>query len=608
MSSEADSRIARRYAAAHRRRRRSRFYSRWWFWLIIALVLILVACASWVSVRALQAKQDLQSSTPLISTLKSQVLAQNGAGAKATYAKLEPKVTSARELTSDPLWRFAEVVPVLGRNLAAVRILANETDAVVTGAVHPLVTVSSSLSLESLKPHNGRIDVTTIEKIIPALTSASSAIDKALTAVNGVDTSGTLSQVVAAKTKLQTMLASTSTQLHSANSVLAIMPGVLGANGPRNYLLIFQNNGELMPAGGTTGSMAVMNVDKGAIKLIAQSSAAPAEFPMFDSPVISVPADASALYPTSLGRFVQNLTETPRFPLTFDIAKAMWMKAKGIQIDGMIAVDTVALSHFLAVTGPVPLIDGTQLTSANAVQTLLFGLYEKHDAATVDLINQAVAGSVMSKLLDGGIDPKALASFVATASKEHRILLWSSNKAEQAVIEKSSFYGAPPKSTATTDAFGVYFRDMTPSKMAYFLKQNVDLSQATCKAGGPTDVRITVKLTNTAAADAGATLPRYVTVADGHIRLGVTAYSPHGYKVAAIKVSNGGEAPLTGTDGEYTAAQDRVTIMPGQTQTITFDLIADHADKRALAAQVTPAVSPTTITQGTLNCATWPSK
>lgn len=545
---------------------------------------------------------------PLISTLKTQVLTQDSAGAKGTFATLEPKVANARDLTSDPVWRIAEAVPILGRNLTAVRIMANETDALVTGAVKPLVTVSSSLSLESLKPHNGRIDVAAIEKTIPAVTSASASVDKALAALKSVDTRGTIGQVVAAKAKLQTMLGSTSGALHSAKSVLAILPGALGASGPRNYLLIFQNNGELMPAGGTTGSMAVLHVDNGDIQLIAQSSADPAVFPMFDAPVINVPADSAVLYPKSLGRFVQNLTETPRFSLTFDIAKAMWAKAKGIQIDGMVAVDTVALSQFLKVTGPVPLIDGTQLTSANAVETLLFGLYEKHDAHTVDLINEAVAGSVLGKLFDGGIDPKALASFVTTASKQHRILLWSTNKAEQSVIEKSDFYGAPPTSTAKTDAFGVYFRDMTPSKMAYFLKQSVDLSQATCKAGGPTDVRITVKLTNVAPANAGTTLPSYVTQLDGHIRLGVTAYAPHGYKVAAIKVSNGGEAPLAAKDGEYTTAQDRITIMPGQTQTITFDLIADHADKRALTAQVTPAVSATTITQGSLNCATFPSK
>jgi hypothetical protein len=607
MSTEADSRRARRSAAAPREPRRRRFYSRWWFWLIIVAV-ILVACAAWVGVRALQAKQDLQSSMPLISTLKAQVLAQDSQGATATYAKLEPKVANARQLTSDPLWRASEVVPMLGGNLTAVRVLANETDAVVTGAVHPLVTVSSSLSLESLKPHNGRIDVATIEKAVPAVNSASASVDKALVALRSLNTGGTIGQVVAAKTKLETMLTSASGQLHTAKSLLGVIPSALGADGPRNYLLIFQNNGELMPAGGTTGSMAILNVDKGTIKLVAQSSAAPAEFPMFDAPVISVPADASALYPTSLGRYVQDLTETPRFPLSFDIAQAMWQQAKGVHIDGMIGVDTVALAQFLAVTGPVPLIDGTQLTSANAVKTLLIGLYQTHDAQTVDLINQAVAGSVFSKLLGGDVDPKKLAAFVTKASKEHRILLWSSNKAEQAVIEKSDFYGAPPKSTATTDAFGVYFRDMTPGKMAYFLKQNVSLSQATCSAGGPTDVRITVTLTNRAPANAGTTLPSYVTRPDGHIRLGVTAYAPHGYKVAAIKVSNGGEAPLTGTDGEYTAAQDRITILPGETQTITFDLIANHADKRALAAQVTPAVSATTITQNTLNCATWPSK
>ncbi|MFF1571182.1 DUF4012 domain-containing protein [Leifsonia sp. NPDC058292] len=600
------------YDTAPRRSRRAasaprkRLASRWWFWLIVAIVVVAVFVVAWVGIRGLLAKQQLERAMPLVTTLKTQVLAQDAAGAKATLAKIEPKVADARSLTSDPVWRAAEIIPGLGANLRVTRVVAQQTDAVVDGAITPLVEVSGSLSLEALKPKNGAIDVAPLAKLTAPVDKASASVDTALSTLKRLDTAGAIGQVVSAKTKLETMLTPIAGQLNGAKSLLQIVPGVLGADGPRNYLLVFQNNGELMAGGGTVGSMAILHVENGTIQLVEQSSAAPAEFPMFDSAVTPIPEDVAQLYPNSLGRYVQNLTETPRFSLSFDIAKAMWKQAKNIDIDGMISIDTVALAQFLDVTGPVQLPDGSSLDSKNAVRMLLVGFYETYTAEQVDTINQALTQAVFGKLLAGDVDPKKLASFVASASAQHRILLWSNDDAEQKAIRQSAFYGAPPVSSATTDAFGVYFRDVTPSKMALYLKQSVDLAQASCTADGKTDVRVTVTLTN--GAPAGVQLPSYVTGKENNIRLRVNTYAPPGFTVAGATVSNDPAAPQIGTDGEYPVVQSVVNILPGETQTVTFDLIADHADARALTARVTPAVSTTTITQGALDCGTWKSK
>jgi len=599
VSAETETRRSRRTTA----KRRKRWYARWWLWLIVVVILVAVAVVAWVGLRGLQAKQQLEGAMPLVTKLKTEVLAQDSAGAKATYAQLEPRVQKARSLTSDPVWRAAEFIPGIGQNLTVTRTVAAQTDEVVTGAIKPLVDISGSLTLESLKPKNGRIDVGALTSLKQPVAKASASVDTALTQLDRLDTRGTFSQIASAKTQLVSLLKPVSAQLKETGSLLSIVPGMLGANGPRNYLVVFQNNGELMPAGGTIGSMAIIHVENGAVSLTQQSSAAPAEFPMFDEPVIPIPQDAAALYPTSLGRFVQNLTETPRFSLSFDIAKAMWKQAKGVDIDGMIAVDTVALGQLLAVTGPVPLPDGTQLTSANAAQTLLIGLYQRYSAEQVDQINQALSGAVFGTLLSGNLDPKKLASFVSTASSQHRILIWSQNAAEQKAIRNSAFYGAPPNSSAKTDALGVYFRDVTPSKLAVYLKQTVALSQAVCTPGGNSDVRVTVTLMNTA--PVGVELPHYVSPADSHIKLRVSTYAPPGYKVASVTVSNNRDAPLTGTDGEFVVSQGIVSIMPGETQTVTFDLVSGHKDQRELTAKVTPAVTPTAVSTGALDCGTW---
>ncbi|WP_314146317.1 DUF4012 domain-containing protein [uncultured Leifsonia sp.] len=573
-------------------------------WAILVL-LIVIAAAAWVGVRGLQAKQQLDGAMPLVTKLKAQVLAQDTAGAKATYAQLAPRAAKAASLTSDPVWRVAELVPGVGANLSVTRTLAAQTDAVVTGAIRPLVDVSGRLSLESLKPKDGRIDVAALTALRSPVSEASATVDSALRQVKKVDTAGAIGQVASAKTKLVTMLTPVAAQLGEANSLLSIVPKVLGVDKPRNYLLAFQNNGEIMPGGGTIGSMAILHVENGSIQLTQQASAADTDFPRFGTPPLTIPAELSALYPNTLGYYIQNLTETPRFSESYAVAKAMWKQQKGVEIDGMVAVDVVALSQFLAVTGPIDLPDGTQLTSANAAQTLLIDVYKTYTAEQVDQLNQGLSAAVFGKLLAGDVDPKKLASFVATASAQHRILLWSDDPAEQAAIRNSAFYGAPPTSTADTDAFGVYLRDITPSKLAVYLDQSVNVSQAVCGTDKRSDVRVTITLKNTL--PPGTELPHYVApVVDGHIRLRASTYAPHGYTVAGVTVSDGaGGAGVRGTDGEYVVQQAEVTILPGETRTVTFDLVAPHAGTKKLSVRATPAVTPTPITTGALDCGSW---
>ncbi|WP_348788971.1 DUF4012 domain-containing protein [Leifsonia sp. NPDC080035] len=599
MSALPESRRSRRAAAPPRRR----WFARWWVWAIVAVVLIVLGAAAWVGVRGLQAKQQLDGAMPLVGTLKAQVLAQDAAGAKATYAQLAPRAAKAASLTGDPIWRAAEIVPGVGANLSVTRTLAAQTDAVVTGAIKPLVDVSGSLSLESLKPKDGRIDVAALSALQAPVSKASKAVDSALAQVKKLDTSGAVGPIASAKSKLVTMLTPVAAQLGQADALLSLVPKVLGEDKPRNYLLAFQNNGEIMPGGGTIGSMAILHVDKGSIQLTQQASAGEADFPRFGMPPTTIPADAQNLYPNTLGFYIQNLTETPRFSESYAVAKAMWKERKGVDIDGMVAVDIVALSQFLAVTGPVDLPDGTQLTAANAAQTLLIDVYKTYTAEQVDQLNQGLSAAVFGRLLAGDVDPKKLASFVATASAQHRILLWSDDPAEQAAIRDSAFYGAPPASTADTDAFGVYLRDITPSKLAVYLKQSVNVSQAVCTAGGKNDVRITITLQNTV--PPGTEFPSYVAQ-DGHIRLRASTYAPHGYTVAGVTVSDGaGGAGTRGTDGEYVVQQAEVTLQPGETRTVTFDLVAPHADTKKLSVRATPAVTPTPITTGALDCGAW---
>ena len=572
------------------------------------IVAVIVFCGLWIGLRALAAKSSLEAAIPLVTTLKSQVTALDVPGAKATLAKLEPKVSSARSDTSDPIWRGAEAVPFVGPNLTAVRTLAASTDDVVTQAIEPLVGVLHTVSPESIKPVNGALNLAPIIEATPTVDRAAAALDKASAQVAAIDTSGTIGPVRSATEQLSTMLGKVSGQMQQAKSAVHAIPAALGANGVRNYLVIFENSGELLPNGGTTGSMALLQLDNGKISLIKQSSASIRDFPRFDDYVIPFPEDVKKLYPYGLGRQVQDLTMTPSFSTTFDVAKAMWKAAKGDDIDGVIAMDTVTLGNLLKATGPIDVLPGLTMTPENAVRILLIDIYAMYpDPVTVDKINESIAIGAFSRVLGGGANPKTLLSILLKMGQEGRVKVWTNDKAEQDLIKMTPFYSEPPVSTKDTDAFGVYFMDQTPSKMDYFLKVKVGITQAVC-GDKHRYVLARIALNSTAPLGAGDILPSYVIgdgslVTKGNVQIGTTVYAPKGYKVLGTYIDGQPSAtPMTGSDGDYPVAQGVQQMAPGQTMTLDVLLDAGETPLKKLRAEVTPTVNPTVTGYGALDC------
>ncbi|MFB6609719.1 DUF4012 domain-containing protein [Agromyces sp. NPDC056379] len=578
------------------------------FWVPLAALVLLIVGGGIVAAvlvpRALDARDRLQSAPQLVVEVQERILAGDTQGATQAAAELGVLTDSARKQTSGRLWQAFEWVPFVGQNLHAVRMAAASADVIARDAVVP----AASLSLDALKPVDGRIDLGAVTAAAATVDGAADAVTEATSMLESVDRSMLVPEVASGLQRLDGATSSAQQVLEPARAVVSVLPGLLGADGPRDVLFLFQNNGEVMPRGGTVGSLAQMHIESGAITLVAQSSAAPIDMPMYDEDVVPIAADVRATYPSGLGRYVQNLTRTPRFSLTFDIAKEMWERTHGVEVDMVVAIDTVALSYFLDATGPIDLPGGLQLTSANAVPMLLGDLYQAFEPYEVDAINQAFAATTMSRLMSGTVDVRALVSVVQRAADERRILVRSERPAEQDLIAGSPFEGEPPSEDAAADGFGVYFIDSTPGKMQRFMTQNVDLSQAVCAADGRRNVRMTVVLGNAVDPASVESLPGYVTgggqaIEVGSMRVEVLAYSLPGYELVEQKADGNTDAVRTGTDGEFAVAQQTVTIAPQQTRTLTFDYVSADPAEVELVADVTPVVSPTQLTTGSLDCA-----
>ena len=251
-------------------------------WLLGALLVLGLAAIAWVGIRGAMAYADLQSArTALVAFAKSPM----DAGESNTQVeRAGESLRSAHELTSDPVWRAAERLPWLGPQLDAFGQVAAAGNDVAVSALQPLSKIASSVSLESLRPVNGALDLTALRAIQHPASQAAAALDAASHRIDAIDRTGLLSPLSQGIDLLDQQITSASAIADTAT----LLPTMLGGDKPRTWLLLVQNNAELRSLGGMPGAVAVITATNGHLALTAQGDAV---IPPFDPPVTDLGHD-----------------------------------------------------------------------------------------------------------------------------------------------------------------------------------------------------------------------------------------------------------------------------------------------------------------------------
>ncbi len=573
----------------HRRRRLR--------WAATAVAVLLVAAVAWIAIRGALAKQELEAAVPLARTAQQQVLTGDADAATATARRLAAHAAAAADLTSDPAWKAAELLPWVGANLETLRAIAASVDRVAEGAVTPLARAAAELDLAAFAPSNGRVDLGPVIALQEPVRDAAAAVQQARATM--VEERIAAAEVVApladARAELTAMLDDAVTTVDGLDRVVRLVPVMLGADEPREILLLFQNNAELRSTGGIPGALALLRAEDGAFTLAAQADTG--DFPKFEQPVVTLPIETRALYGDNTASYIQDVNFTPQFPLAASIAREMWKQKFGDEVDSVIALDPVVLSHILVATGPVALPTGETLTSANAVQLLLRDVYVRYgDPAVQDDFFAAATAAVFEAISGDNVDPRALVGALIESGYSRRILVWNADPAEQAVVAGTDIAGELPRSTAEVDAFGVYFNDITGAKMDPYLDVEVAAGSVGCRNDGRRTTVIQVSMANTAPADAAVSLPPYVTAngvygtPPGVIATAVRVYAGPGNFNLGVE-RDGAPVPHHPTsDSGYTLSGIEVRLAPGERAEYRFAFLAGEPGVRATEIVSTPFV------------------
>ena len=326
-------------------------------------------------------------------------------------------------------------------------------------------------------------------------------------------------------------------------SIITTAPILVGSQSPKFYLIAFQNSAEARGTGGILGAYAIVESNKGSLKVIETGS----NEPLYGSSLEKIPIDVPDEYRRLYGEnpaILQNSNLSPHFPYGAEIWLALWKKEFGQTLDGVIAIDPTALSYILRATGPITLNSGEKITSENLVSETLKDAYKRFEkdnkarkAYLVDIINATV-----KHLNSGDYSKIKMAQAIRDGIVANRILFYSTDKSAQKQLSQTRLGGF--MSLDSNNEYRTVIQNIDAGKLDYYLDRDVTIESKSCENDRQTQVRI--RVTNTLKTGVGLS-PYVLTRADkgkpadlvsGAHRFKVFIYGPTDAKLVSVLREN----------------------------------------------------------------------
>ncbi|WP_433270619.1 DUF4012 domain-containing protein [Micromonospora vinacea] len=569
-----------------RRRRRARLRRA----LLGALVVgsLLLTTAGWVGFRGWQARAHLLNAAGLARELSAQTVGGDTDRALRTLAALQEQAGAARAATADPTWQLGRRTPIAGDDLDAVAQIAVAIDELARHAFPTLLRAD----LTSLVPAGGRVDLARLAAVSTQLAEAHESVQRTRQNLAAVPADSLVSQIRQALSDLRDEIDRLASLTTAADQGARLLPPLLGANGPRRYLLVSQNLAELRATGGMFGAYAMIEAENGKVKMGKQgSSASLGQF----TPAVKVPAETRALWTDLPGIYPADVNLSPHFPTAASLYREMFRRKTGTTVDGVLAVDPVVLSYLLKATGPVLVPGGVPLASEKVVQTLLNDSYQRLDLKQQDDFFAASASAVFDTFFKKNVNPRVLLSAFDRAITERRILFWSARPEEQRTFGESRMAGTLPEQD-TVPTVGVFLNDGSGAKLGYYLRPTANLTVGECRSDGRRELRLRVTVRSTAPKSGLSKSVLGLGLAGDPYtaRTLVSIFSPAGGAVLEARLDGAETALGSGTERRRQVATASVDVGPGAERALEVTVLTAKTGVGKAELWLTPTASPWT--------------
>lgn len=284
------------------------------------------------------------------------------------------------------------------------------------------------------------------------------------------------------------------------------LPQILGINGKKKYLILFQNNMELRPGGGFIGSYAILNMDRGHI----------GDFKIHDVYDADGKLKTHVEPPYGLRRyggvthlFLRDTNFDVDFTADTESSTDMLYRETGEKVDGVIAIDTSFIKNIIAALGNVRVDDYKEdvnssnfylLTQKHVENNFFPGSTQKKDFL------RALLSSMLVRLSEHkNISYINILQAVEKSIKEKHVLFAFKDQSVQDVFSANNLSSnmwdkRTSGENVINDSFGVVDANIGANKSNYYLLRSIS-QDVTISTSGVIEETSTVKYENTSKKD-----------------------------------------------------------------------------------------------------------
>ncbi|MGA3353754.1 MAG: DUF4012 domain-containing protein [Acidimicrobiales bacterium] len=501
---------------------------RWVVSACAAVLLAAVALTAIAGVSVLRAKSPMQAGLQATETGLHAAERGDQRVARADFATAgDDFATASHDLT----WaRGGELVPGVAQQVRAVRVAA----AIGVNLARTAFVTAENGNVDALRITDGTFPVQALEHLEPVFASDLASLRSSLQQTVPFRSPWLLSPL---RAKLDSEVQKLVRGEHDATTALLAtraVPGMLGADGPRRYLVLFENPAESRASGGVVGDYAEVTAVGGKLSLVKvggvgqlDSSGSPAGKHLIG------PEDYLARYSQFEPEdYWENVPMSPDFPSVGEVAANLYPESGGTKVNGVISLDPVAMADFLTATGPITEPEWPGPVDADNTVVILahdeFIHFRADNSLRIQFV-QALIESLWHDLVTRKLPSlPTLANDLLPALRGGHLLLYSETPEAERFFEAVHVAGSIP--SVDGDFLGVVTQNAEGNKIDWYLRRSIDYRAALNRTTDQITAVLTLKLHNLSPTSGLPSLiidpEPGVTLTPGESELYVSIYSP----------------------------------------------------------------------------------
>ncbi len=464
--------------------------------LILLLLLLLgltIVALGVLAIPLLHARTEAKAAEADLKRANNALSAHQIGAARTSVASAQSEIKDAQAHANgfgSDVWIH---VPVFGSVVGDARHLVNALDEATQVGALGTDAYAGAIGPHSTLVTGNTVNVPALKKLSATVSSIGPHLEAAQAEVAAIHADAPFlgAKIATLRDEAGSQLTTAQTSYKTYDPLVEQLPAVLGADGPRQYLIAMMNPSEQRFSGGATLTLSLLRFSDGKISFGKSYTIAEIDA---QQPFLHWPRVRGNVLIGTAQRRLTSATFSPWWQVSGEELSRAWQAQTGQQVDGVFAIDLQALSGLFRLTGPVQVPGYGQLTADNLVSTLAGSYDQFQDPAQRHTLNLAIIPAFRERFLAGGQFVQKAQLLRSEAAARH-VALYFRDRGAQNAFAKIGFDGnlTPTKH----DYIGVFTQNLNGSKTDYWQHREI-ASRVDLHADGSAAVDLKVGVTNAA--------------------------------------------------------------------------------------------------------------